>query len=307
MNWLSRLKQGLERPSHKLGQGLGSLFTGKKKCDQALLDNLEEILLEADLGPHVTGKLLRQLAEQKFDKEIDSEEVKTFFADLMAEQLQPITATFPDKQSQAGMPTVILVVGVNGVGKTTSIGKLAHHLQQAGHKVMLAAGDTYRAAAVEQLSIWGQRNHVKVIKAKPNGDAAALAFDAIEAAMAEKIDFLLMDTAGRLHNRDDLMQELAKIKRVMAKKLDGAPHHSILILDATTGQNALAQIAAFNDITDLTGLIMTKLDGTAKGGILLAIAERFSLPIHAIGVGEGIEDLQPFDAKTFTKLLLNIP
>lgn len=303
-SFLDKLKKGLEKSASKLGGGLAGLFTGKRKLDQALLDQLEELLIEADLGPKLANRLVKELADAKFDKQIEVEEVKAQFANSLAKTLGEVAAPLPAKLSKAGEPTIILVVGVNGSGKTTTIGKLSHALGQENHSVMLAAGDTYRAAAVEQLEIWGKRNEIPVITAKAGMDAAALAFDAIDAAQKANKDYLIMDTAGRLHNRNDLMQELVKIKRVMAKKQAGAPHHIILVLDATIGQNALVQLQAFMDMTELTGLVVTKLDGTAKGGVLVALAEQFKLPVHAIGIGEGIEDLRPFNPQEFANSLL---
>ncbi|MFK7866756.1 MAG: signal recognition particle-docking protein FtsY [Alphaproteobacteria bacterium] len=306
MKWFERLKKGLGRSAERLSGGLGGLFAGRKRCDQALLDSLEEVLIEADLGPKMAQNLIAELSAQKFNKDVDAAEIKHLFSQEIAKQLEGVAANFPEKTTPDGQPTVILVVGVNGSGKTTTIGKLANHFKTQGQSVMLAAGDTFRAAAVEQLSIWGARNDIPVLTAKPNSDAAALAYDAMDQAIAQNHDFLIMDTAGRLHNRDDLMQELVKITRIMDKKSQGAPHHVLLILDATTGQNALAQIDAFKKLTHLTGLIMTKLDGTAKGGVLVALAREFKLPVHAIGVGEQIEDLQPFDPKEFAQALVGL-
>ena len=308
MAWLERLKQGLGRSRDRLSDGLSALVGSGNPCDQAMLDSLEELLIEADLGPTLAAKMIDQLKKTRFNKTVEPDEIKQLFAGMIAETLRPVASTLPQKITPAGQPTIILIVGVNGSGKTTTIGKLAHKLLADGHKVMLAAGDTYRAAAVEQLVIWGERNNIPVIAAQQGHgkDAAAVAFDAVTKAQEQAMDFLIMDTAGRLHNRSDLMEELAKIHRVIAKKQEGAPHHVIQIVDATTGQNALMQVRAFQEITKLSGLIMTKLDGTAKGGVLVALANQSSppLPVHAIGVGESVEDLNPFNAEAFAENLI---
>ena len=315
MAWLERLKQGLGRSRDRLSDGLSALVGSGNPCDQAMLDSLEELLIEADLGPTLAAKMIDQLKKTRFNKTVEPDEIKQLFAGMIAETLRSVASTLPQKITPAGQPTIILIVGVNGSGKTTTIGKLAHKLLADGHKVMLAAGDTYRAAAVEQLVIWGERNNIPVIAAQNYNqqghgkDAAAVAFDAVTKAQEQAMDFLIMDTAGRLHNRSDLMEELAKIHRVIAKKQEGAPHHVIQIVDATTGQNALMQVRAFQEITKLSGLIMTKLDGTAKGGVLVALANQSApteppLPVHAIGVGEGVEDLNPFNAEAFAENLI---
>ncbi|HEU0117509.1 MAG TPA: signal recognition particle-docking protein FtsY [Alphaproteobacteria bacterium] len=301
--WLSRLKSGLTRSSTKLSDGIGGIFT-KKKLDDETLHALEEVLITADLGPATSAKLVADFAKGRFGKDITDAEVKTALAVQIAEILQPYAQ--PLAIDATKKPFVVLVAGVNGVGKTTTIGKLAQHYSGQGLKVMLAAGDTFRAAAISQLKIWGDRTGSPVVAGEQGGDSASLAFQALEKARKDNADLLLIDTAGRLHNKGDLMQELAKIVRVL-KKLDAsAPHATLLVLDATTGQNAHAQVEVFRDLMQITGLIVTKLDGSAKGGVLVALADKFKLPIHAIGVGEGAEHLQPFKAEDFAKSLLGV-
>ena len=301
--WLSRLRSGLQRSSTKLSDGIAGIFT-KRKLDEATLAELEDLLINADLGPATAAKLVADFAKTRFGKEISDHEVKTALAEQVQTILQPYAV--PLVIDTTKKPFVVLVVGVNGTGKTTTIGKLALHYKNQGHKVMMAAGDTFRAAAISQLQIWGERSGVPVIAGAPNGDAAALAFQALEKARAETTDLLLIDTAGRLHNKTDLMQELAKMTRVLKKLDPETPHATLLVLDATTGQNAHAQVEVFRDLTNITGLIVTKLDGSAKGGVLVALADKFKLPIHAVGMGEGAEDLQPFKAEDFAKSLLGL-
>lgn len=302
-NWLSRLKSGLQRSTSKLTEGIVAVFT-KRKLDEAALAELEELLISADLGPSTASRLVADFGRGRFGKDVTDGEVRQTLAESIAKILEPCAR--PLNIDKAHKPFVVLVVGVNGNGKTTTIGKLAKHYAGQGLKVMLAAGDTFRAAAVSQLLVWGERTDCHVVTGAPNSDAAALAFHALEQARAQAADLLLIDTAGRLHNKTDLMQELAKIARVL-KKLDAsAPHATLLVLDATTGQNAHAQVEVFRELTQITGLIVTKLDGSAKGGVLVALADRFKLPIHAIGVGEGEGDLRPFRAADFAKSLMGV-
>ena len=301
--WFGRLKAGLTRSSAKLGEGITGIFT-KRKLDDAALEELEELLISADLGVATAAKLTANLAETRFDKEVAPEEVRRALAEDIARILEPVAA--PLVVEAARKPHVVLVVGVNGSGKTTTIAKLASLYKAQGLKVLLAAGDTFRAAAIDQLKVWGERSGCAVVAGAPGADAAGLAYEALETARREACDFLLIDTAGRLHNKADLMAELQKIIRVL-KKLDGsAPHDTLLVLDATTGQNAHAQVETFKALAGVTGLALTKLDGSARGGVLVALAERFALPVHAVGVGEGLDDLRPFAARDFANSLLGI-
>jgi fused signal recognition particle receptor len=301
--WLGRLRSGLQRSSSKLSEGISDIFT-KHQLDDDALEKLEELLITADLGPATAASLVKDFSKNRFGKDVTGPEVKAALAEQVAEILKPYA--LPLVIDKAHKPFVVLVVGVNGVGKTTTIGKLAQHYSAQGLKVMMAAGDTFRAAAISQLKIWGERTGSKVIAGEQGGDAASLAFQAIERAKSEHADLLLVDTAGRLHNKTDLMQELSKIIRVMKKVDATAPHATLLVLDATTGQNAHAQVEVFRDLTQITGLVVTKLDGSAKGGVIVALADRFKLPIHAIGVGEGADDFQPFDPADFAKSLLGL-
>ncbi len=298
--WLSRLTQGLSKSSSKLTDGVAGIFN-KRKLDQETLDELEELLITADLGVAAAERITDSLAQDKFDKEITDAEVRETLADEIAATLEPLEK--PLRVEAANKPHVILMIGVNGSGKTTTIGKLAQKFKNDGLTVMLAAGDTFRAAAIEQLSVWGERTGAPVIAREVGADAAGLAFDAVKEAKAAGVDVLFIDTAGRLQNKSALMDELAKIVRVL-KKLDAsAPHDVILVLDATVGQNAISQAAAFSDISGVTGLVMTKLDGTARGGVLVALGDKFALPIHFIGVGESVDDLQTFHAESFARAL----
>jgi fused signal recognition particle receptor len=275
----------------------------KRVLDDAMLEGLEELLIQADLGVETSMRVAANIAEGRFGRRIGAREIKGLLAEEVARILAPVARPlpiYPDK------PQVVLIVGVNGSGKTTTIGKLASQLKAAGKHVVIAAGDTFRAAAVEQLQIWGDRAGVPVLKADQGTDPAALAYMALEKAQAEQADMLLIDTAGRLQNRADLMEELAKIVRVIRKRDETAPHNTLLVLDATTGQNALTQVELFQKVAHVTGLVMTKLDGTAKGGVLVALADRFGLPIHAIGVGEQIDDLAPFDPTEFAEALTGV-
>jgi fused signal recognition particle receptor len=272
----------------------------RRVLDDAMLEGLEELLIQADLGVETALKVAANIAEGRFGRRVSAQEVKQALAAEIARILDPVARPLPIYPKR---PQVVLVVGVNGSGKTTTIGKLASQLKAAGKTVVIAAGDTFRAAAVEQLQIWGERAGVPVYRAEQGSDPASLAFEAMEKAQEIGADMLLIDTAGRLQNREDLMQELAKIVRVIRKRDETAPHNTVLVLDATTGQNALSQVEIFRKVADVTGLVMTKLDGTAKGGVLVALADRFGLPIHAIGVGEAIDDLSPFDPEDFAKAL----
>ncbi|HTJ57976.1 MAG TPA: signal recognition particle-docking protein FtsY [Devosiaceae bacterium] len=295
-NWLQRLTSGLKRSSDQLTGGITSLFT-KRKLDAATLDELEDILIQADFGLETTEAVTGTLRRDRFDRDVSVEDVREVLAAEVEKVLAPVSQ--PLSIDAAQKPFVILMIGVNGSGKTTTIGKLSAKLRAEGRSVMLAAGDTFRAAAIEQLQVWGQRTGAVVV-AKPAGsDASGLAFDAVTRAKAEGTDVLIIDTAGRLQNRDELMSELEKIIRVIRKVDPSAPHATLLTLDATTGQNALNQVEIFGKRAGVTGLVMTKLDGTARGGILVAIARKFALPVHFIGVGESVDDLEPFAAKDF--------
>jgi fused signal recognition particle receptor len=298
--WLQRLRAGLSRSSSKIGESITGLFT-KRKLDKALLDELEEALIAADLGPATAAKLTAALSRERFGKDVTPEETRGIFATEVARILSPVaqTLTLGDHR-----PHVVLVVGVNGSGKTTTIGKLSHQFRAAGRKVVLAAGDTFRAAAVEQIKIWGERTGATVIAGAEGADAAGLAYDALARAKTEAADLLLIDTAGRLQNKSHLMAELTKIIKVLKKLDPSAPHDCLLVLDATTGQNAHSQVEVFKEICAVTGLVVTKLDGSAKGGVLVALAERFQLPVVAIGVGETADDLRPFEAESFARSLM---
>jgi fused signal recognition particle receptor len=299
--WFGRLRQGLTRSSTKLSEGITGIFT-KRKLDQATLDELEELLIQADLGAGTAARLVTAFGRTRFGQEITPEDVKSALAGEIAKILEPVAQVLTPSQK----PSVVLVVGVNGSGKTTTIGKLAQLYREDGKKVMLAAGDTFRAAAVEQLQIWGERVGAPVVAKGAGADPAGLAYEALERARVEGIDILLIDTAGRLHTKANLMEELRKVIRVLRKLDASAPHHCLLVLDATTGQNALAQVETFKQMVDVTGLVVTKLDGTAKGGVLVAIADKFKLPVHAIGIGEKAGDLRPFSAEAFARGLMGL-
>ncbi|MGH6923127.1 MAG: signal recognition particle-docking protein FtsY [Propylenella sp.] len=294
--WWGKLRAGLSRSSQSLSSGITQIFT-KRKLDRATLDELEELLIKADLGVATAARIADALARERLDKSVTPEEVREVLAAEVEKALTPVAK--PLEINADRRPFVMLVVGVNGTGKTTTIGKLAHRFRAAGKSVMLAAGDTYRAAAIEQLKIWGERVRAPVVARAQGSDAAGLAFDAMAEARAADCDILMIDTAGRLQNKAELMAELAKVVRVVKKQDISAPHAVLLTLDATTGQNALNQVEVFRDEAGVTGLVMTKLDGTARGGILVAIAEKTGLPVHFIGVGEGVEDLAPFSARDF--------
>jgi fused signal recognition particle receptor len=292
--WTSRLLEGFKRTSERLSDNLGGLFSSGK-LDADTLDRIEEALIVSDLGPAMAGRIRARLSQTGIAGPTDEAGVRRLIADEIEAVLTPVAkpldiVAFP-------RPQVILVVGVNGSGKTTTIAKLAHNFLEQDYGVMLAAGDTFRAAAIGQLQIWADRLGVPLVSGPEGGDAAGLVFDAVKRATAEGIDVLIVDTAGRLHNKRELMDELAKIKRVLGRINPASPHDVVLVLDATTGQNALSQIETFGELAGITGLVMTKLDGTARGGVLVAAAEKFGLPVHAIGVGETIDDLRPFDAR----------
>jgi fused signal recognition particle receptor len=301
--WFSRLKEGLSKSSNALSTGITDIFA-KRRLSQAMLDSLEDILIGADLGLDMAARVTAAVAKGRYDREITPDAVKRVLADEVAEVLKPVETPFVFDETKR--PFVILVVGVNGSGKTTTIGKLGAIARREGFSVMLAACDTFRAAAIEQLTVWGDRIGAQVLSRPPGADAAGVAFDALNAARDGGTDILIIDTAGRLHNKADLMAELEKIIRVLRKKDLSAPHATLLVLDATTGQNAVNQVETFLRIAGVTGLLMTKLDGTARGGILVALAHRFALPVHAVGVGEGIDDLQPFDAVAFSRAIAGL-
>jgi fused signal recognition particle receptor len=298
-SWWQRLSGGLKRTSASIGSAVADLVV-KRKLDQAMLDEIEEVLIRADLGLDSAARIAAAVGEGRYDKSITADEVKAVVAAEVEKALIPVAKPLA---LDGAKPFVVLVVGVNGSGKTTTIGKLAAKFHAEGRSVMLAAGDTFRAAAIDQLSVWGGRSGAAVIARPPGSDPAGLAFDALTEARGEGIDVLLVDTAGRLQNKAALMDELQKIVRVMKKVDATAPHAVLLVLDATVGQNALSQVDVFRSIAGVTGLVMTKLDGTARGGILVAIAAKFGLPVHFIGVGEGVDDLASFSAKDFARAI----
>lgn len=300
----ARIKSGLSRTSAQLTKGLGSLLLGKKAIDDELLEEIETQLLMADVGLEATEELIEKLTEsverkQLSDSEALFEKLKSLLQEMLAEVQEPLEIVSSDK------PYVLLVVGVNGVGKTTTIGKIAKRLQKQGLSVTLAAGDTFRAAAVEQLQVWGQRNNIPVVAQHTGADSASVIYDAIESAQSKNIDVVIADTAGRLHNKSNLMDELNKVKRVMGKLDETAPHEVLLVLDAGTGQNAVTQAEQFKEAAGVTGIALTKLDGTAKGGVIFALSKKLGIPVRFIGVGEGIDDLQPFEAESFTQALFD--
>ena len=301
LGFFSRLKEGLTRSTQKLTTGITTVFT-RRKLDDAALEELEELLIAADLGPTAAQHIIEEFRRSKFGKDVTDEEVKQALAEEIAAILSPVA--LPLVIDRSLRPHVVLVVGVNGTGKTTTIGKLALQYQQQGLRPILVAGDTFRAAAVEQLQVWGSRTGALVVSGPPNADAAGLAFDALTRARGEGADVLLIDTAGRLHNKAALMEELAKIIRVLQKQDPTAPHSVLLVLDATTGQNAIEQVRVFSDLVAVTGLVVTKLDGSARGGIVVALAQAFGLPVHAVGVGEQAGDLRPFEAMDFARGLV---
>ncbi len=304
MSLFSRLRAGLKKTSTKIVEGLGSLLLGKKEIDKEILEKLETLLLTSDVGVGVTTNIINILTEEISRKKLnDTQELMAKLESQLKDILQP--CSIPLVIDESKKPYIILMVGVNGTGKTTTIGKLANKLKTSGKSVMLAAGDTFRAAAIEQLAVWGERNGIPVVTQKAGSDSASVIFDAIQSAKAKNIDVLIADTAGRLHTQHNLMRELEKIRRVIGKLDESAPHEVMLVLDAGTGQNALQQAKMFNEAVNVSGLTLTKLDGTAKGGIIFAIAQELQIPIRFIGVGETIEDLQVFDSQVFINALFN--
>jgi fused signal recognition particle receptor len=299
--FFSRLKQGLSRSTQKITGSISATFT-KRRLDDAALEELEDVLISADLGTAVAARIIAAFRRTRFGREVTDEEIKQTLSEEIAEILRPVAQ--PLTIDRALKPHVVLVVGVNGTGKTTTIGKMAEEYREQGLRPVLVAGDTFRAAAVEQLQIWGQRVGARVVAGPPHADPAGLAFDALTQARADGADVLLIDTAGRLHNKAALMEELRKIIRVLRKQDPAAPHSVLLVLDATTGQNALQQVNVFKEMVEVTGLIVTKLDGSARGGVVVALAEEFGLPVHAVGVGEQAGDLRPFDPEEFARGLV---
>jgi fused signal recognition particle receptor len=301
-SWWQRLSGGLKRTSSSIGGAVNDLVA-KRRLDQTMLDDIEDVLIRADLGVETAARIAAAVGEGRYDKSITADEVKAVVAAEVEKVLTPVAKPLMIKEAK---PFVALVIGVNGSGKTTTIGKIAAKLRAEGRSVMLAAGDTFRAAAIDQLNIWGGRSGASVIARATGADAAGVAFDALTEARGEEVDVLLIDTAGRLQNKAVLLDELQKIVRVVKKVDPSAPHAVLLVLDATIGQNALSQVEVFRDVAGVTGLVMTKLDGTARGGILVAIAAKYGLPVHFIGVGEGIDDLASFSAKDFARAIAGI-
>ena len=301
--WFQRLRSGLNKTSSKLSDGITGLFT-KKKLDATTLEDLEDLLIQADLGVDTAMRITGALSKGRYEKGIAPEDVRRVLADEVERVLTPVASSL--ELNAAARPHVIIVVGVNGAGKTTTIGKLAAKFAAEGKKVMLAAGDTFRAAAIDQLKIWGDRTGATVIAREVGADSSGLAYDALKAAREGQYDVLVVDTAGRLQNKQALMDELEKVIRVLRKQDPDAPHDVLLVLDATTGQNAMQQVEVFRERAGVTALIMTKLDGTARGGILVSIASKFAIPVYAIGVGEGVDDLQPFDAGQFARAIASM-
>ena len=300
--WVNRLSTSLRKSSTKLGDGIASIFT-RGRLDQDAIEQLEEILIRADLGPSAAASICATLAELNFSNDITSDAVRQTLVEQVTKTLAPLALPIP--LNTASKPHVILFVGVNGTGKTTTIGKYAKQLTDEGYKIGLVAADTFRAAAIQQLQEWGKRSHCEVITGVSGADPSGLVYDAMKTAQAQGLDVLLVDTAGRLHNAANLMEELAKLTRVLKKIDTTAPQNVVQVLDATTGQNALSQVEAFRETVGVTGLMVTKLDGSAHGGIVVALAQRFGLPIHGVGIGEGIEDLHPFEADAFARSLVN--
>jgi fused signal recognition particle receptor len=301
--WFARLKAGMARSSERLNSGINTIFNRRRLDDAALLE-LEELLIASDMGIGIAAEVTEELRRSRFNQEVSPEEVRGALAEQVIRLVEPVMK--PLRIDLGRKPFVILVVGVNGSGKTTTIAKLAKQYRDAGHQVLLAAGDTFRAAGVEQLQIWGERTGCRVITRPSGSDAAGLAYEAFEQARAEGTDILLIDTAGRLHNKANLMSELQKIVRVLKKVDPQAPHSVLLVLDATTGQNAHAQAEIFREMVGVTGIVMTKLDGTARGGVLVSLAEKYGIPIHAVGVGETAEDLRPFEARAYARSLVGL-
>ena len=303
MSWLKKLKSGLGKTSARVTASLGAVL-GRKAIDAASLEEVEDALISADLGTAAAAELAERMRKHKFEGEVSASALAAALSDGITDILAPVAQPLlPDETHR---PHVVLLVGVNGSGKTTTAGKLAQQWVQAGKKVTLAAGDTFRAAAIDQLKIWGERTGTAVVAGTQGGDAAALAYQALEQSRANGTDILIIDTAGRLQNRSELMDELSKIVRVIRKLDETAPHDSVIVLDGTVGQNAISQVSAFREVADVSGLIITKLDGSAKGGVVIALAEAFGLPVHAVGVGEGADDLQPFEARDFANALAGV-
>lgn len=302
-SWLAKLGLGLKKSSHKLTSGIGDIFT-KKKVDQQTLEELEELLISADMGVKATTKIIAEFSKKRLDKELSEDEIKKELATDVEKILRPSEKSFEIDISKK--PYVVLMVGVNGAGKTTTVGKLASKLTSKGHRVSFIAGDTFRAAAVEQLQVWGDRNKIRVFAKETGADSAGVAFDGLTKAIEEGDDVVFIDTAGRLQNKSHLMEELKKVVRVIKKVIPDAPHSTMLTIDATTGQNGLSQVSTFKEMVEVDGLVVTKLDGSAKGGIMVAIAEECPTPIYYIGVGEGIDDLDEFKAKEFSDNLLGL-
>jgi fused signal recognition particle receptor len=303
-SWTQRLFGGMRRTSERIGENLGSLTIGATTLDARSLDEVEDALVASDLGPATAKTIRDRLAETKFDRGVDAQGVRVVMADEIAQILRPVAK--PLEIDAFPRPQVILVIGVNGSGKTTTIAKLAHYFLEQDYGVMLAAGDTFRAAAIGQLKVWAERLGVPIVSGPEGGDAAGVVFDAVKQATATGIDVLIVDTAGRLQNKRELMDELAKVRRVLGRLNSAAPHDVVLVLDATTGQNALSQIEIFKEVAGVTGLVMTKLDGSARGGVLVAAAKQFGLPIHAVGVGETLDDLRPFDADELARAIAGV-
>ena len=304
MSWLKKLTSGLSKTSAKVTASLSSLL-GRPAIDAASIEEVEDALIAADLGTRVAARLAEGVRKYKFDGEVTAPALAAALADGITDILEPVAV--PLRIDPSRSPHVVLLVGVNGSGKTTTAGKLAQQWRGEGRSVMLAAGDTFRAAAMEQLKVWGERTGTEVVAGEQGGDAAALAYQAMEMAKDKGTDVLIIDTAGRLQNRSELMDELGKIVRVIRKLDETAPHDSVIVLDGTVGQNALSQVGAFREVADVSGLIVTKLDGSAKGGVVITLAESFGLPVHAVGVGEGADDLQPFEARDFANALAGVP
>ena len=304
MSWLKKLTSGLSKTSAKVTASLSSLL-GRPAIDAASIEEVEDALIAADLGTRVAARLAEGVRKYKFDGEVTAPALAAALADGITDILEPVAV--PLRIDPSRSPHVVLLVGVNGSGKTTTAGKLAQQWRGEGRSVMLAAGDTFRAAAIEQLKVWGERTGTEVVAGEQGGDAAALAYQAMQMAKEKETDVLIIDTAGRLQNRSELMDELGKIVRVIRKLDETAPHDSVIVLDGTVGQNALSQVGAFREVADVSGLIVTKLDGSAKGGVVITLAESFGLPVHAVGVGEGADDLQPFEARDFANALAGVP
>jgi fused signal recognition particle receptor len=303
-SWTQRLFGGMRRTSERIGENLGSLTGGGTTLDARSLDEVEDALVASDLGPATAKTIRDRLAETKFDRGVDAQGVRVVMADEIAKVLRPVAK--PLEIDAFPRPQVILVIGVNGSGKTTTIAKLAHYFLEQDYGVMLAAGDTFRAAAIGQLKVWAERLGVPIVSGPEGGDAAGIVFDAVKKATETGIDVLIVDTAGRLQNKRELMDELAKVRRVLGRINPASPHDVVLVLDATTGQNALSQIEVFKEVAGVTGLVMTKLDGSARGGVLVAAAKQFGLPIHAVGVGETLNDLRPFDADELARAIAGV-